>query len=353
MPETVPGITFNEEGVCSFCLGYKKEEYLGKEAFDKIIDSIRGEGEKYDCIVPLSGGRASTFLLYLANVEYGLKVLAVNYDNEFNEPQARTNMKTACDTLGIDFLSFRSKKDTGTQVVRNEVRAAIPLGLYALSESLCSPCVYGRGASIYRAAEEHGVPLILWGDSQAEGTLDMVAKAVADMTIPRGQKLLNRLFNVNCYRVRFYKFLMRRELHAPGNGVLFNTRPALKNENIRDVHVFRYLHWDRERMKEIVANKLGWTKPAGHVSTWRTDCVLHPLMNLFYFAMIGCSLDCFGYCKMINGGHMDRASALEQEEAMAAQFKGDVKPLLRDTIGLTDSEAAEIDALLKQSPHLK
>ena len=94
MPETVPGITFDKDGICSFCLSYQKEEYLGEEELERIIASIKKEDNEYDCIVPLSGGRDSSYVLYMAKAIYDLRVLAVSYDNEFRTDQALVNMKT-------------------------------------------------------------------------------------------------------------------------------------------------------------------------------------------------------------------------------------------------------------------
>ncbi len=104
-PETYPGIQFYD-GICNFCLNYERQKPLGEKELRKILASSKGK--KYDCIVPLSGGRDSTFVLYMAK-NYGLNVLAVNYDNEFYSKQVQINMKNACKILGVDFISFRSK----------------------------------------------------------------------------------------------------------------------------------------------------------------------------------------------------------------------------------------------------
>ena len=55
MPETVPGISFNRDEVCCFCLDYEEGQYLGQEALQEMILAAKTEGNEYDCIVPLSG----------------------------------------------------------------------------------------------------------------------------------------------------------------------------------------------------------------------------------------------------------------------------------------------------------
>lgn len=84
---------------------------LGKEELDRIIDLSRRGDSKYDCIVPLSGGCDGCYVLYIANALYKLKILAVNYDNEFRHDQAAVNMQRPPKILGVDFVSVRSKRD--------------------------------------------------------------------------------------------------------------------------------------------------------------------------------------------------------------------------------------------------
>jgi N-acetyl sugar amidotransferase len=346
MPETVPGITFDEDGICSFCLDYKQERCLDKEGLDRIIASIKKRDNKYDCVVPLSGGRDSSFVLYTAKATYNLKVLAVNYDNEFRTDQALTNMKKACEALDVDFVSVRSKRDVAQKIVLYGIRSALPFGLRAVSGGLCQACAYGYTSVVYRAAEKHEVPLILWGESRAEATQGMEKKATQDMREREAERLKKsrflRLFNASCYKVRYYKTLQRVEFHVPGNGILPTSRPILKNEDIKEIRLFDYVPWDRKNIKETITRELSWEKPRGHISSWRIDCMLHLLMNYCFFSLLGCSKDCFGYCRMINSGQMDRTEALKQEEEMAATFTENMPELLISKIGLSEKEVARI-----------
>jgi tRNA(Ile)-lysidine synthase TilS/MesJ len=58
----------------------------------QILAAASGrKGGQYDCLVPLSGGKDSTYVLYLCARVYGLKVLAMNFDNGFQSPLAREN----------------------------------------------------------------------------------------------------------------------------------------------------------------------------------------------------------------------------------------------------------------------
>jgi tRNA(Ile)-lysidine synthase TilS/MesJ len=259
MPETVPGITFDEEGICSLCLNYQKEKYLGEEELERAIVSTRKEDNRYDCIVPLSGGRDSTYILYMAKAIYGLKVLALSYDNEFRTDQALVNMKNACKRLDVDFVSVRSKRDIAQRIVKNAIRSSVSFG----ESGFCRACCYGCRSVVYRAAEQYKVPLILWGESKPEATQDAELEAFEKLG-PHRSKFL-KLLNISFYKVEYLSLLQRLEFHVSGNSILSRGDPSLKDEDIREIRVFDYVPWDRGRIKETITGELGWQKPHGHI----------------------------------------------------------------------------------------
>lgn len=353
MPETVPGITFDEEGICSYCRAYEEEKYLGKEALDEIVESARSENNKYDCIVGASGGRDSTYVLYVAKAIYNLKVLAVNYDNELRVEQATDNLVRACKKLDVDLLRVRSKRDIAEKIVRSEIRLNLPLGIKEILPVMCIACAYGYQSAVYRAAEKYKAPLIFWGESKAEATGDMEAKASRAareaMGDGRGRSKFKRFFNINYYKVRYYHLLQKLEFPVPGNSI-FSGVPTLKNKAIKEIRLFDYIEWDRRIIKETITKELDWVKPDDHVSTWRTDCELHPLLHYCFLNYLGCTKMCFGYTNMINSGKMTREEALLQEESFTPNFTEDVRDFLLNRIGLTQKEVAIIESYEKSNP---
>lgn len=105
-----PNITFDEKGVCSFCRSYAEHEHefikTGREAqqeLERIVAEIKkaGAGKKYDCIIGLSGGVDSTYLALKAK-EFGLRPLAVHFDNGWNSELAVSNIENIVTRLGFD-----------------------------------------------------------------------------------------------------------------------------------------------------------------------------------------------------------------------------------------------------------
>ena len=346
IPDTVPGITYDEEGICNLCRSHKPPHYRGRAALEELLSSIRGRDEKYDCIVPISGGRDSSFVLYTAAAELGLRVLAVNYDNEFRAEQAVRNIRTAAERLGVDLVEIGSKRGIATKIVRHEIRHVMSQGLPAIIMVLCIACSYGYKAVTYRMAVKHRVPLIIWGNSQIEKSEDIGVRAFAEIQrragITDSRSLLTKLFDWNYLLLQYYHLLQRIEFHVPGNPILADRPVTLHDPGISEISLFDYLPWDRQLIKNTIMSKLGWQKPEDHVSTWRTDCILHDMVAYCFINPLGCSKACFGYSNMINSGQMTRAEALAQEEAVSGAFSEPLERLLHNKIGLSESEISRL-----------
>jgi len=124
LPEVYPNISFNNKGVCSYCLGkshfgvekdkkilnnIKNKEKLKKE-FEEFIKKTKGKSD-YDCLLLLSGGKDSIYLLYLLKEKYGLNILALSVDTGLIQPLAKKNIKQTVEKLKIDHISVTPGND--------------------------------------------------------------------------------------------------------------------------------------------------------------------------------------------------------------------------------------------------
>lgn len=104
-------LTLDERGVCPRCNEYKQRiakewnQGRGHEAeLARIIAEIKksGEGKQYDCILGLSGGLDSSYLLHLAVSEWGLRPFVFHVDAGWNLPVAEQNVRRICDALRVE-----------------------------------------------------------------------------------------------------------------------------------------------------------------------------------------------------------------------------------------------------------
>lgn len=347
-PDSLPGITFNDEGVCNFCQNYKGHNSLGEDKLRELITAGKKRGRsKYDCIVPLSGGRDSSYVLYLAKEVFGLKTLAVNFNNGFQTDTAKTNIENACKLLDVDFITYRSRYKTGSKTVHYALKTAAKYGLKALAISFCNACSYGYRAVSYIAAQKYNVPLILWGESDQENTLHMTEDSLRLSKFA----LIRKQFHISSILYRFYLYLQRFEFPVRGNfwRSLLLRNPRLKSESIKEVAVFNYVKWDRKQIKDTISQEMGWEKPADSPTSWRIDCKLEQLVVFSHNKLFGCSKHCFGFHNMINDSQMTRAEALKQELQISALTDEELSELLRGDVGLSSETADQIIGLVKKN----
>lgn len=132
--ERVPNIKFNEDGVCNYCLQideldsiYHPGKPKGLEQLEGILTEIKaaGKGKKYDCIVGVSGGIDSSYLL-LKCVEWGLRPLAVHYDNTWNTSISTENIRKLTSKLNIDLVTYVVDNKEADEVFRSFFLAGVP-----------------------------------------------------------------------------------------------------------------------------------------------------------------------------------------------------------------------------------
>lgn len=104
-------LSFDENGVCPRCNEYNNRilkwwnHGLGhEEELNNLLREVKksGEGKKYDCILGLSGGLDSSYLLHLAVSKWGLRPFVFHVDAGWNLPVAETNIRKLCDKLGVE-----------------------------------------------------------------------------------------------------------------------------------------------------------------------------------------------------------------------------------------------------------
>jgi hypothetical protein len=171
LPEAAPGADLDSSGVCAACRATptrrttQPDASRYREDLEASLEAARNHaGSSYDCIVPLSGGKDSLFLLHRLKVEYGMRVLAFTCDIDL-PPIAWANIRLALRKLDIDHLVFTPAHAFLTKLFRyllknQEARGAV----YSVSY-VYAPLF--EGAAI-RLAIEKNIPLVLAGYSPGQ-----------------------------------------------------------------------------------------------------------------------------------------------------------------------------------------
>jgi N-acetyl sugar amidotransferase len=131
---TVPGITFDENGVSNYAKMFDELCKLyprgteGKKNWEQIIAKIKHDGinKKYDCVIGVSGGTDSSYLLHMAKIEYGLRPLAVNLDNGWSSEIAVKNIKKVTKALDIDLETYVIDYEEIKDLLRSYMMSSLP-----------------------------------------------------------------------------------------------------------------------------------------------------------------------------------------------------------------------------------
>ena len=113
MPDTRPGITFDENGVCSACSNYEKRKTIDwtkrLEELKNLCDKYRGmNGDGYDCMIAVSGGKDSHFQVYYMKEVMGMNPLLVSVEDNFPMTNAGLhNIKNISEVFGCDIISLK------------------------------------------------------------------------------------------------------------------------------------------------------------------------------------------------------------------------------------------------------
>ena len=120
LPDTFPGISFDQQGVCNYCQQAGDRESLAKEqrllrsqldALFREAKANRKPGSAYDVVVAFSGGKDSSYTLKLLRERYQLNCLAVTIDNGFLSESTFANCRTVVDRLSVDHMFFKPAFD--------------------------------------------------------------------------------------------------------------------------------------------------------------------------------------------------------------------------------------------------
>ena len=161
-------IVFDDAGVCDHCLGFKRDvlpnwhpDEKGAAMFREMVGRIKaaGQGKPFDCIMGMSGGLDSSYLLHLAVSEFGLRPLVFHVDGGWNTDIAVNNIQVLVDKLGLDLY---------TEVINWEEMRDFQLAfLKAGVPHLDIPQDHAFVATLYHFAHKHNIKYILNGGNFA------------------------------------------------------------------------------------------------------------------------------------------------------------------------------------------
>jgi len=249
LPETHETITFSNEGLCSVCQNatLKKEVDWDERnlILRKLLEKHRNIDADYDCIIPFSGGKDSTFTLYYVVNELKLKPLVVSFDHGFYRPNLIANREKVLTKLGVDFLLFRPNWLLVKQLM---LKSFLDKG------DFCWHCHTGIASYPHWVAVEKNIPLLIWGESSSEYTNYFDVNDFHSID----EVSYNRISNLGISGEDMFYRLKGEFQKRDFKPFTFPSLDSLKKIGYKSFPLGNYLKWDTRKQVEIIKKELDW-----------------------------------------------------------------------------------------------
>ena len=347
LPETMDTLTFDKNGVCSVCnqIKYKKEKIdwnQREKDFKKLIEEYRGKGQ-YDCIIPFSGGKDSTFQAYTLVRKYNLKPLIVSFDHGFYRTHHLQNVDKVIRKLGVDYLKFRPSWYVVKKLMLESLKR---------KGDFCWHCHTGIYAYPMQIAVKYNIPLIIWGESLAEyqswynyATQEEVDEERFNKCMNLGITAQDMIGMLNDPKITM------REMEP----FAYPSLKELKRIKYKSICLGSYMPWDTWTQSKLIQKELEWepdlvegVPPAYNID--KTECILVGVRDYLKFIKRG-----FGRTAHLTSIDI-RNKRLTREKAIELVNKYDGKrPSALDVflkmLDITEDEFNEIVAKHVFSPY--
>ncbi len=247
IPETQEGVAFDDLGICRACQSSEQKIHINwverEKNFRTILEKAKGKaGSNYDCVIPISGGKDSTFQLHVLTKVYGLKPLAVTFSHNWWSESGWYNLQNALETFKVDHIAFTPNRALINKLARKSLSVIGDVSWHDHG---------GVGSFPLQVAVKWKIPLLIWGESIAESSgrasyAMPVHKFDREYFIKQSAKLTAEQMvdgDITAQDMHPFEIPNQEDIDAVG---------------VWGIHLGDYLFWDDERQTEFLEATYGW-----------------------------------------------------------------------------------------------
>lgn len=326
--ESVPSISFDDKGVCNYChmvdsliAEYKTGAPEGEKTIQDIIAKIKedGKGKKYDCVIGLSGGTDSSYMVYWA-IQNGLRPLAVHYDNTWNTAIATENIRKVLSKLNVDLFTLVVNNKEADDIFRSFFLADVP--------ELDASTDLALAETMYRAASKYNVKYILEGHS-------FIAEGIS----PLGKNYFDGKYIQSIHK-RFGRIPMKTyPLMSFSKFIKWTTF-----KRIQKIRPLWYIKYSKEEARDFLEKEFGWEYYGGHHLENRMTAFNHSFYfpKKFHVDYRNNSLSA-----SVRAGKMSREEAIKEYYNKPPFLEQELIPYFKKRLGFSDQE---FEAVMSRAP---
>ena len=249
LPETHETIFYQNKS-CNICKNFIKKKTIidwkkRKIKLDQIINHYKSKKNDYDCIIPFSGGKDSSWIVYFLKKNYNINPLLVRYDHHFFRKNVNNNVEKLLDKLSVDIVSFRSKWEVVQKLM---LKSLIDKG------DFCWHCHTGIYNYPIRVALEKKIPLIIWGEGSGEYEDYYDISDIKNIDENYQNRVVNLGITAEDMYLRFNGEIEIGDLKA----FTFPSKEEFSNFEIKSIALGDYVKWDVKKQVQILKKDIGW-----------------------------------------------------------------------------------------------
>ena len=316
--ERVAKIEFDANGVCNYCkmIDDLKSQYHtgtkeGEDHFMQIVEEIKkaGKGKQYDCIVGVSGGTDSSYMIVKA-LEWGLRPLAVHYDNTWNTAIATMNINKVLGKLKVDLYTHVVDNKESDDVFRSFFLANVP--------EIDGPTDIALAETMYRAASKYGVKYVLEGHS----------------FITEGVSPLSSAYVDGGYIENIHKQFGKLPMKTFPNMTFASFMKWILIKRIKKIRPLWYIDYSKSGARALLERDFGWEYYGGHHLENRMTAFNH---SVYFPQKFGIDQRNNSLSAAVRAGVMDREEAIT-EYSKPPHLEPDLIPYFKKRLGFSDEE---------------
>jgi hypothetical protein len=311
LPETMPFIAFDDDGVCNYCRNYRiRNNPKPQQAFRDLLQPYRGTIGN-DCLVPFSGGRDSSYSLHLIVNELKMKPLAYTYDWGMVTDLGRRNISRMCAALGVENIVVAADIEEKRRNITKNVKA------WLRSPHLGMVSIFTAGDKhFFRHLEtvkkQTGISLNIWGANPLEVTHfkagflgvppDFAMKGVYNSGLQKQLDYHSRRFRAMLESLGYFNSSLWDTL----SGEYY--RALMPKKDYFDV--FDYWAWNESEI-ESTLDAYDWERAEDTATTWRIGDGTAAFYNYIYRIVAGFTEHDTFRSNQIREGQITRDRAME------------------------------------------
>jgi N-acetyl sugar amidotransferase len=302
MPETVEGQDLDDMQICKACRNSEEKMHIDwierEKKLRNILEDVSQKAKgAYDCILPISGGKDSTFQMHVLCKVYGMKPLAVTFNHNWYSETGWYNLMNSLEQFNVDHVMFTPNRGLVNRLARKSL------------EELGDPCWHchmGAGSFPLQIAVRFNIPFLVYGESSNEsyskGTYLKPVEYNREYFLKTSAKLTpEKMVNSK---------ITAREVSA----LDLPTTEEYEKAGVWGIHLGNYIFWDEERQTQFVKDEYGW-KEAGAGQTYKgyksDECVMPSVHDFTCYLKRGFSRATFHASNDVRNGLLTREDGFD------------------------------------------